>query len=157
MSFWKDRKARNRKKAVESTVLYSFYSKNCELFYLDLGLDILDGVRGLHLQGDGLARQGLHKDLHGRLNTGVKPCLWNTAREYFNVIYYHIFYLGNVMENLSANVWIRTSTRYFLPDQRTENIGGPRTPQFSRAKQWLVIEGLGKNVSAPFLKAFCIQ
>jgi hypothetical protein len=49
--------------------------KNCEFFYLDLGLDILDGVRGLHLQGDGLARQGLHKDLHGRLNSGVKPCL----------------------------------------------------------------------------------
>ena len=32
--------------------------------YLDLGLDILDGIRGLHLQGDGLPRQGLDKDLH---------------------------------------------------------------------------------------------
>ncbi|KFW96607.1 hypothetical protein N336_09235, partial [Phalacrocorax carbo] len=31
---------------------------------LDLGLDILNGVTGLNLQGDGLARQGLHKDLH---------------------------------------------------------------------------------------------
>ena len=31
---------------------------------MDLGLDVLDGVTGLHLQGDGLARQGLHEDLH---------------------------------------------------------------------------------------------
>ena len=31
---------------------------------LDLGLHILDGVTGLHLQGDGLAGQGLHEDLH---------------------------------------------------------------------------------------------
>ena len=34
------------------------------LLVLDLGLDILNGVRRLHLQGDGLASQGLHKDLH---------------------------------------------------------------------------------------------
>jgi hypothetical protein len=34
------------------------------LLVLDLGLDILDGVRGLHLEGDGLAREGLHEDLH---------------------------------------------------------------------------------------------
>ncbi|KFU97978.1 hypothetical protein N339_02911, partial [Pterocles gutturalis] len=31
---------------------------------LDLGLHILNGVTGLHLEGDGLASQGLHKDLH---------------------------------------------------------------------------------------------
>merc|ERR1712072_693876 len=30
----------------------------------DLGLDVLDGVRGLHLKGDGLAREGLDEDLH---------------------------------------------------------------------------------------------
>merc|ERR1719154_221445 len=35
------------------------------LLVLDLGLDILDGVRGLHLQGDGLPRECLHEDLHG--------------------------------------------------------------------------------------------
>ncbi|KAF7078315.1 hypothetical protein CFC21_082774 [Triticum aestivum] len=34
------------------------------LLVLDLGLDIVDGVRRLHLKGDGLARQCLHKDLH---------------------------------------------------------------------------------------------
>lgn len=27
---------------------------------LDLGLDIVDGIRRLHLEGDGLARQGLY-------------------------------------------------------------------------------------------------
>ena len=34
------------------------------LLVLDLGLHILDGVGGLHLEGDGLTRQGLHEDLH---------------------------------------------------------------------------------------------
>ena len=29
---------------------------------LDLGLDHVDGVRGLHLEGDGLAREGFHED-----------------------------------------------------------------------------------------------
>ena len=35
------------------------------LLVLDLGLDIINGVTGLDVEGDGLARQGLHEDLHG--------------------------------------------------------------------------------------------
>merc|ERR1712062_26290 len=34
------------------------------LLVLDLGLDVLDGVRGLHLEGDGLPGEGLDEDLH---------------------------------------------------------------------------------------------
>jgi len=34
------------------------------LLVLDLGLDVLDGVSGLNVEGDGLASQGLHEDLH---------------------------------------------------------------------------------------------
>jgi hypothetical protein len=34
------------------------------LLVLDLGLDVLDRVRALHLQGDALAGEGLHEDLH---------------------------------------------------------------------------------------------
>jgi len=34
------------------------------LLVLDLGLDIVDGVAGLYLEGNSLAREGLHKDLH---------------------------------------------------------------------------------------------
>jgi len=34
------------------------------LLVLDLGLDIVDGVGRLHLEGDSLAREGLHEDLH---------------------------------------------------------------------------------------------
>ena len=34
------------------------------LLVLDLGLDIVDGVGGLNLEGDGLAGEGLHEDLH---------------------------------------------------------------------------------------------
>ncbi len=39
------------------------------LLVLDLSLDIVDGVRGLDLKGDGLAGQGLHKDLHTSTKT----------------------------------------------------------------------------------------
>ena len=31
---------------------------------MDLGLDIVDGVRGLDLESDGLASEGLDEDLH---------------------------------------------------------------------------------------------
>jgi hypothetical protein len=34
------------------------------LLVLNLGLDTLDSVRGLHVQGDGLPRKSLHEDLH---------------------------------------------------------------------------------------------
>merc|ERR1712200_373560 len=34
------------------------------LLVLDLGLDVLDGVGGLNLKGDGLASEGLDEDLH---------------------------------------------------------------------------------------------
>jgi hypothetical protein len=37
---------------------------------LDLGLDIVDGVRGLNLEGDGLTREGLDEDLH--LDEGLR-------------------------------------------------------------------------------------
>merc|ERR1719209_2794539 len=35
------------------------------LLVLDLRLHVLDRVRRLHLEGDSLAREGLHEDLHG--------------------------------------------------------------------------------------------
>ncbi len=34
------------------------------LLVLDLGLDVVNGIRGLDLKGDGLAGEGLDKDLH---------------------------------------------------------------------------------------------
>ena len=34
------------------------------LLVLDLGLHVLDCVRGLNVQGDGLPSQSLHEDLH---------------------------------------------------------------------------------------------
>merc|ERR1712019_49391 len=54
-----------------SSILQLLSSKNQSLLVwgnaflvLDLGLDVLNGVRWLNLQGDGLASQGLDKDLH---------------------------------------------------------------------------------------------
>ena len=34
------------------------------LLVLNLGLDVVDGVGALHLEGDGLAGEGLDEDLH---------------------------------------------------------------------------------------------
>ena len=34
-------------------------------FYLNLGLHVLNGVRWLDLEGDGLPGEGLDEDLHG--------------------------------------------------------------------------------------------
>jgi hypothetical protein len=34
------------------------------LLVLDLGLDVLNGVAGLNVEGDGLTREGFDKDLH---------------------------------------------------------------------------------------------
>ena len=42
------------------------------LLVLDLGLDIVDGIRRLHLEGDGLAGQSLHEDLHASPETEDK-------------------------------------------------------------------------------------
>ena len=39
---------------------------------LDLSLDIVDGVRGLDLQGDSLAGEGLHEDLHLKWTEGME-------------------------------------------------------------------------------------
>jgi hypothetical protein len=35
------------------------------LLVLDLGLDIVNAVRGFHIKGDGFAREGLDEDLCG--------------------------------------------------------------------------------------------
>ena len=43
------------------------------LLVLDLGLHILNGVTGLHLQRDGLAGQSLHKDLQRNEVDGCGP------------------------------------------------------------------------------------
>ena len=34
------------------------------LLVLDLGLHVVNGVRALHIEGDGLSSEGLHEDLH---------------------------------------------------------------------------------------------
>ena len=41
------------------------------LLVLDLGLDVLNGVGRLHFEGDGLAGQRLHEDLHGEVVVGL--------------------------------------------------------------------------------------
>ena len=39
------------------------------LLVLDLGLDVVNGVRGLDLEGDGLSSEGLHENLHSTAET----------------------------------------------------------------------------------------
>ena len=38
---------------------------NIPFLVLDLRLDVIDGVGGLDLEGNGLASESLHEDLHG--------------------------------------------------------------------------------------------
>ncbi len=49
------------------------------LLVLDLRLDILNRVRALHLQGDGLPRQRLHKDLHPNQQPTSSPVRNNSS------------------------------------------------------------------------------
>ena len=51
---------------------------NFTLFILDLSLHILDGVTRLHLEGDGLPGQGLHKDLHGHWSSTLQDIQYKT-------------------------------------------------------------------------------
>ena len=41
--------------------------ENAPLLVLDFGLDVVDGVGGLHLEGDSLPREGLDEDLHAKI------------------------------------------------------------------------------------------
>ena len=47
-----------------SPIVY-FVTVGClPLLILNLGLHVVDGVRGLNLEGDSLAGEGLHENLH---------------------------------------------------------------------------------------------
>lgn len=46
---------------------------------LDFGLDIVDGVRGLYLEGNGFTRQGLDEDLHDGLGDLRISILYNIS------------------------------------------------------------------------------
>ena len=48
-----------------NTPRYSFkYCPYSPFLVLDFGLDVVDGVGGLHLKGDRLPREGFDEDLH---------------------------------------------------------------------------------------------
>lgn len=50
---------------VSVPVTRCFKGEECvPLLVLDLGLDVVDGIGRLHLEGDSLSSEGLDKDLH---------------------------------------------------------------------------------------------
>ena len=53
-------------RSTRSSPLRFEISRYLPLLVLDLGLDIVDGVRGLDLKGDGLSSKSLNEDLHCR-------------------------------------------------------------------------------------------
>ncbi len=57
------------------------------LLILDLGLDILDSVRRLHVERDGLARQRLYEDLHGVCSLFLMRIASDGLRVHFFLIY----------------------------------------------------------------------
>ena len=50
------------------------------LLILNLGFHVIDGVGGLDLEGDGLAGQGLNKDLHASTKTEDYRCRQRSAQ-----------------------------------------------------------------------------
>ena len=48
-------------------------SSGLPFLVLDFGFDVVNGVGGLHLEGDCLARQGLDEDLHLSIYDGINP------------------------------------------------------------------------------------
>ena len=52
------------------------------LLVLDLLLHVLDGVGSLHLQGDGLSGQGLHKNLHFLVHSNHVQCVHSFAQQH---------------------------------------------------------------------------
>ena len=46
---------------------------------LDLGLDVVNGIRRLDVKSDGLASQGLDKDLHGGVGVGGCCCCYRVV------------------------------------------------------------------------------
>ena len=60
----------------------------CRNIYLNLGLHVLNGVRGLNLEGDGLPGQGLDEDLHDEtffVTVLVRICCKSVCVELFCV------------------------------------------------------------------------
>ena len=55
--------------ATNMVTVHALHNKLAQQLYLDLGLDILYGVAGLHFQSDGFASQRLDKDLHATSQT----------------------------------------------------------------------------------------
>jgi len=53
----------------ESCCAVDWYSP---FLILNLGLDIIDGIRRFDLEGDGLSSQSLYEDLHCAANDGVQ-------------------------------------------------------------------------------------
>ena len=51
--------------------LYRGLHHRADSFYLNLGFDIFDGVGGLDFQGDSLASQRFHEDLHLRADSQI--------------------------------------------------------------------------------------
>ena len=60
----------------------------CRNIYLNLGLHVLNGVRRLNLEGDGLPGQGLDEDLHDEtsfVTVLVRICCKSVCVELFCV------------------------------------------------------------------------
>ena len=51
------------------------------LLILDLGLDIVNGIGGLHLEGDGLSCEGLYEDLHDDVYERVRWMMKGEKKE----------------------------------------------------------------------------
>src|SRR5690606_34659413 len=98
-----------------SKCTYALLVRGDSLLVLDLLLDILDGVGRLHIEGDGLAREGLHEDLHGCRGCGCQISALSATRAAIPT--------GDVMREVGdvgeryEYLWAKVGGRHFLPAQ----------------------------------------
>ena len=78
------------------------------LLVLDLRLHVVDGVASLDIQGDGLASQGLHKDLHGcQIRISHQENSWHVlfSEPWLRRACLGLTKGGVIMQTLKFNVW----------------------------------------------------
>ena len=72
---------------------------------LNLGLDVLNGVTGLHVEGDGLAGEGLHEDLHVSFKLIILP----SCRGMILKIFLYILTVTCIPSEILSHLFIRFS------------------------------------------------
>lgn len=91
---------------------------------LDLGLNVVDGVRGLHLEGDGLACEGFNEDLHLYRTKQRYQILNSISTNWVNRSELHSLNLNSI--SLNQNRTVENLIEDFIPSEKSQFSRQPR-------------------------------